>query len=72
MQGPFTLLVNTLIYNLINAVAISIALIVLLRAVTHFVPIVDWDHFKRSTIGSTIILSLIVLTFIIFSAVGIG
>jgi len=72
MQDPFLLLINTLIYNLINAVAISIALIVLLRAVIHFVPIVDFDHVKRSPIASAIFLALVILTFIVFSVVGIA
>ena len=72
MQISFFLLLNTVIYNLIDAVAISIALIVLIRGVIHFVPIVDWDHIKKSPVASSIFLTAVILTFVVFSVVGVA
>ena len=67
----FSIFLRTLIYNLIDAVAIGVALIVLVRVFTHFVPIVDWEHFKKNSTASTIILIFVILTFITFSVVGV-
>ena len=63
-----TYFVDSIVYVLIDAVAISIGIAIVLRLVVWFVPLKKWEAIRENGLALAIILSAALLVFGIISA----